>query len=71
MLGLMLWPLFVDLYYSSCTVKEQSLLIQGTEAEDFWQGYETFFHKFVALRKLERNLYGVIWGTKLLCLNEF
>ena len=32
-------------------LREQSFLIPGTRAEDFWQGYETFFHHFVWVRK--------------------
>ena len=32
-------------------VRERSFLILGTGAEDFWQGYETFFHYFVGVQK--------------------
>ena len=32
-------------------LREQSFLILGTGVEDFWQGYETFFHHFVGIPK--------------------
>ena len=41
-------------------VRVRSFLILGTGAEDFWQGYETFFHNFVGVRKyIKSNFYGV------------
>ena len=33
-------------------LRERSFLILGAGAEDFLQGYETFFHYFVWVRKL-------------------
>ena len=40
-------------------VREQSFLIPDTRAEDFWQGYETFFNHFVGVRKFyEQFLMG-------------
>ena len=33
------------------SLREQSFLILGTGEEDFWPGYETFFHYFVGVRK--------------------
>ena len=31
--------------------RERSLLILGTRAEDFWQGYENFLYYFVGVGK--------------------
>ena len=43
-------------------------LILGTRAEDFSQGYETFLHYFVGVRKF---LEQFLWGTKLFFLKKF
>ena len=36
---------------NAISLREQSFLIPGTNAEDFWQGYENFFYHFAGVRR--------------------
>ena len=40
----------------NCHVRERSFLILGTRTEDFWQGYETFLHFLVGVRKFQEQI---------------
>ena len=53
---------------SFISLREQSFLILSTGAEDFSQGYETFLHYFVGVRKFYEQF---LWGAKLFCLKKF
>ena len=48
-------------------VRERSFSILGTGAEDFLQGYETFLHYFVGVRKF---LEQFLWGYKTIFLEK-
>ena len=41
-------------------LREQSFLILGTGAEDFWQGYETFSNILWGYKNIKSNIYGYI-----------
>ena len=50
------------MFPSLFSIKEQSFLILVTRVEDFWQGYETFFHHFMGVRNFQGKC---LCGTKL------